>query len=478
MQDFLTIKQEWGSKDRESVADYTARFEQLLPYGGPIYQDPVAQRDHYLNGLRPQLYKSLCTVALKDRWEAYHAAMNLERADQRILEKKVASKESGKRKVVGSREESPQTSRSKKKKARTSDHGYAYPPPRPIRSAPSPGAPPSCNFCGRPHLGECKFHTGTCFGCGEQGHYKRVCPNRVVQGRAMSEPTVNGGRAPSGIRSGSRRDRGHNNEGGHDHRDQSQASRVGGQPRLFAVQREEANAAPDVVTGLITIFGQPAFALMDSGSTHSFISSTFAHKLGIEPTPLGQNLGVRTPVGDTLIVDSVFRSCVIVIAGYDTIVDLILLPFYEIDVILGMDWLSRNHAKLDCFNKEVSFKVEGRGTALFKGIRRPIPGALISATLAFTLIREGCEAYLAHVVEAPNVELKDVPVAREFPEVFLEEFPGLPPLREVEFGIEVVPGIAPISIPPYQMAPVELKESKEQLQELLDKGFIRPSVSP
>ncbi|CAN1121372.1 hypothetical protein LINPERHAP1_LOCUS6043 [Linum perenne] len=101
MQDFLTIKQEWGSEERESMADYTARFEQLLPYGGPIYQDPVAQRDHYINGLRPQLYKSLCTVALKDRWEAYHAAMNLERADQRILEQKVASKESGKRKVLG-----------------------------------------------------------------------------------------------------------------------------------------------------------------------------------------------------------------------------------------------------------------------------------------------------------------------------------------------------------------------------------------
>ncbi|CAN1137140.1 Transposon Ty3-G Gag-Pol polyprotein [Linum perenne] len=476
MQDFLTIKQKWESEDRESVADYTARFEQLLPYGGPIYQDPVAQRDHYLIGLRPQLYKFLCTVALKDRWEAYHAAMNLERPDQRILEQKVASKESGKRKVVGSREESPRTSRSKKKKARTSNHGYAYPPPRPIRSAPSLGAPPSCNFCGRSHLGECKFSTGTCFGCGEQGHYKREYPNRVVQGRAMSKPTVNGGRVPSGIQSGSRRDRGHNNEGGQDRRDQSHASRVGGQPRLFAVQREEANAAPDVVTGMITIFGQPAFALMDSGSTHSFISSTFAHKLGIEPTSLGQNLGVRTPVSDTLIVDSVFQSCVIVIAGYDTIVNLILL-FYEIDVILGMDWLSRNHTKLDYFNKEVSFKVEGRGTALFKGIQRPVPGALISATRAFTLIQEGCEAYLAHVVEAPNVELKDVPLAREFPEVFLEEFPGLPPLREVEFDIEVVPGTSPISIPPYRMAPVELKELKEQLQELLDKGFIRPIIS-
>ncbi|CAN1829918.1 hypothetical protein LINPERHAP1_LOCUS32695 [Linum perenne] len=275
MQDFLTIKQEWGSEDRESVADYKARFEQLLPYGGLLYQEPVAQRDHYLNGLKPQLYKSLCTIVWKDRWEAYHAAMNLERADQRILEQKGASRELGKRKVVGPREESPQTSRSKHKKARTSNQGYAYPPPRPFRSAPSRGAPPSCNFCGRPHLGECKICTGTCFGCGQQGHYKRECPNRVVQGRATSEPTVNGGRAPSGIRSGSRRDRGHNNEGGHDRRDQSQASRVGGQPRLFAVRREEANAAPDVVTGMITIFGQPAFALMDSGSTRSFISSTF-----------------------------------------------------------------------------------------------------------------------------------------------------------------------------------------------------------
>ncbi|CAN1126505.1 hypothetical protein LINPERHAP2_LOCUS3467 [Linum perenne] len=206
MQDFLTIKQEWGSEDRESVADYTARLEQLLPYGGPIYQEPVAQRDHYLNGLRPQLDKSLCTIALKDCWEAYHAAMNLERADQRILEQKGASRELGKRKVVGSREESPHTSRPKHKKARTSNHGYAYPPPRPFRSTPSRGAPPSCNFCGRPHLGECKICTGTYFGCGEQGHYKRECPNKVVQGGATSEPTVNGGRAPSGIRSGSKRD--------------------------------------------------------------------------------------------------------------------------------------------------------------------------------------------------------------------------------------------------------------------------------
>ncbi|CAN1136260.1 hypothetical protein LINPERHAP1_LOCUS12806 [Linum perenne] len=235
MQEFLTIKQEWGSEDRESVADYTGWFEQLLPYGGPLYQDLVAQRDHYLHGLRPHLYKSLCTIVWKDCWEAYHAVMNLERADQRMLEQKVASKESRKRKVVGSWEELPRTSCSMKKKSKTSNQGYTYPPLRPIRSASSLGAPPSCNFCGRPHLGECKIYTGTCFRCGEQGHYKHEFPNREVQGRAASEPTLIGGRAPSGIRFGSRQDRGHNNEGGHDRRDQSQASRIRGQPRLFIV---------------------------------------------------------------------------------------------------------------------------------------------------------------------------------------------------------------------------------------------------
>ncbi|KAJ8764497.1 hypothetical protein K2173_006237 [Erythroxylum novogranatense] len=98
---------------------------------------------------------------------------------------------------------------------------------------------------------------------------------------------------------------------------------------------------------------------------------------------------------------------------------------------------------------------------------------------ALRLMQGGCEAYLAHVVDSQvEQRLEDVPVIREFPDVFPDELPGLPPDREIEFGIDLVPGIAPISIPPYRMAPVELRELKAQLQELLDKGFVRPSVSP
>ena len=99
---------------------------------------------------------------------------------------------------------------------------------------------------------------------------------------------------------------------------------------------------------------------------------------------------------------------------------------------------------------------------------------------AMKYLRKGCDAYLAFVVDKrkEGKELKEVPVVNEFGDVFPEELPGLPTKREIEFEIELLPGVSPISQALYRMAPVELKELKVQLQELLDKGFIRPSFSP
>ncbi|KAA3480276.1 Retrotransposon protein [Gossypium australe] len=95
-------------------------------------------------------------------------------------------------------------------------------------------------------------------------------------------------------------------------------------------------------------------------------------------------------------------------------------------------------------------------------------------------VRKGYEAYLAFVMNAKETELKIelVLIVCEYPDVFPEEFPGLPLVREVEFGIKLAPGTAPISVAPYKMGPTELKELKAQLQELTDKGFARPSYSP
>ena len=104
---------------------------------------------------------------------------------------------------------------------------------------------------------------------------------------------------------------------------------------------------------------------------------------------------------------------------------------------------------------------------------------MISALEVKRLLHKGCETYIAHVINSSvsEVNLGNVPVVCEFSDVFLNDLLGLPPDRELEFGIEVLPGSTPISIPPYRMAPMELKELKIQLQDLIDKGFIKPSVS-
>ncbi|GMH17782.1 hypothetical protein Nepgr_019623 [Nepenthes gracilis] len=106
------------------------------------------------------------------------------------------------------------------------------------------------------------------------------------------------------------------------------------------------------------------------------------------------------------------------------------------------------------------------------GVKSPIPAKV------FAISAKEAEKSTEVVEESQESLAREIPVVREFEYVFTDDLPGLPPQREIEFGVELIPGSAPISKPPYRMAPAELKELKQQLQELLDKGFIRPSVSP
>ena len=248
-------------------------------------------------------------------------------------------------------------------------------------------------------------------------------------------------------------------------------SRSQAQARVYAISRQEAIAAPDVVSGKIYVHGHEACALIDPGSTHSFISWDMASHLHKTHEHLGYNLNVSTPLGGDISVDRVYKDCLVWVDKAELYADLILLPLRDFDVILGMDWLTRHHAVVNCFNKEVVLESPGQPRVVFYGERRIVPDCLIYAIKAFTLIKRGCEAYLAYVADIESIEkkLENIPVVGEFPDVFPDDLPSLPPDRDTEFTIEVIPGTAPISIPPYRMAPVELKELKTQLQELLDK---------
>ena len=189
---------------------------------------------------------------------------------------------------------------------------------------------------------------------------------------------------------------------------------------------------------------------------------------------------VATPMGDFLLAISMYKACEVLVEGKSLLADLIELDMVDFDVILGMDWLASCHATLDCDNKVVKFDMPGESAFAFQGDRNWSSSNLISAITAHKMLRKGCHGYLAMVkdIDMSTVKLENIPVACEYPDVFPEELPGLPPAREIEFGIELLPGTQPIAIPPYRMAPAELKELKEQLRDLLDKGFIRPSCSP
>ena len=135
---------------------------------------------------------------------------------------------------------------------------------------------------------------------------------------------------------------------------------------------------------------------------------------------------------------------------------------------------------MDCFTKKIVFKKSRYPKLKFEGDRRILPTCVISTLEAKILLHKSFEAYLAHVIDksSSEVTLENILVVCEFLDVFPEDLLGLPPDIELEFKIELLPDSASVSILSYRMTPVELKELKTQLQDLVDKGFIRPSVSP
>ena len=236
--------------------------------------------------------------------------------------------------------------------------------------------------------------------------------------------------------------------------------------RVYAMKAVEDKDAPDVIVGNFNIFDTLVHALIDLRSTQSYVC-TFIPSLG------------SIPLGHSVVVNRVCRSCPIKIREYEFLGDLIELSFKEFNVILGMDWLSHPQVVVDCRMKRVTLRTPSGEEVTFSGERSNHLPNVISVAIARTMIRKGCEAYLAYVVDIEKAEpsSSDVPIVCDYSNVFPEGL-RLPPRREIEFTIDIVLSAALASITLYRMAPMELKELKLQLQELLENEFIHSSVSP
>ncbi|GJS16557.1 putative reverse transcriptase domain-containing protein [Tanacetum coccineum] len=327
----------------------------------------------------------------------------------------------------------------------------------------SSGSLPLCERCFTRHVGPC---TIKCHKCGKVGHKARYCKEKNVATGANAQPILTcydcgeqghtRNRCPRKVK-------------------QEEVGEVRG--RAYAIKDAEPQG-PNVVTGTFLLNNRYASVLFDSGSDRSFVDTRFSSMLNIEPVKIRASYEVELADGRVVSTNTVLKGCTLNLVNHIFEIDLMPIELGTFDVIIGMDWLVKHDAVIVYGEKVVCIPYGNKMLIVEsdKGVSRL---KVISCIKARKYVKRACYLFIAHVTEKRSKEkrLEYMPVIHVFPDVFPEEFPGLPPARQVEFRIDLVPGTAPVTRAPYRLAPFEMKELSVQLQELLEKGFIRLSSS-
>ncbi|GJS48015.1 putative reverse transcriptase domain-containing protein [Tanacetum coccineum] len=287
------------------------------------------------------------------------------------------------------------------------------------------GTLPFCNKCKLHHVGPCTIRCGK---CNKIGHLTQNCKvtnstTSTQRGQMVNQRDV------TCFECGAQ---GHYRKDCPKIKNQNRGNKArvpDARGKAYVLGGGDANPGSNTVTGTFLLNDHHAYMLFDSGADRSFVSNTFSALLDITPSALDVSYAVELADGRTSETNTVLRG--------------------------------------DKSDKEKKSTL-----------------SIISCVKAQKYIEKGCQLFLAQVMvketedKSKEKRLEDVPTVRDFPEVFPEDLPGLPPTRQVEFQIDLVPGAAPVARAPYRLAPSEMQELSTQLQELSDKGFIRPSSSP
>jgi hypothetical protein len=225
---------------------------------------------------------------------------------------------------------------------------------------------------------------------------------------------------------------------------------------------EEAQQAPDVIIDMFFINDTSVVVLFDSGASHSFISVAYIEKYNLPIALLRCQIIVSSLEGD-MPARQLCPKVNLKIKGIYFVANLIVLESKGIDVILGMDWLSKHKVFINCAKKFVKLTT---------------PDGKELEFIAESVVTAKGVANRVKVNQLDASQGSEVPVVNEFPDVFPKELSGMLPDQDIEFVIELKPGTAPIYKTPFRMTTPELDELKEHIKELLEKEFICPSSSP
>ncbi|GKE36050.1 putative reverse transcriptase domain-containing protein, partial [Tanacetum coccineum] len=294
------------------------------------------------------------------------------------------------------------------------------------------GNRPLCNKCTMYHTGPC---TVKCNTCNKVGHLTKNCRNKGPATGSNLLPVIVTCHACG--------------EKGHYANQCRKTTNNNAQRRAYMLRDRNAHQDPNVVTGMFLLNQHLARVLFDSRADKSFVSISLASKLNIPPITIDTFYNIKMADRNLVSTNTVIQGATLTLLNQPFEIDLMPIKLGSFDVVIGMDWLSKYHARIICDEKVIHIPING-------------------------------ETLIIRVMEKKSDEkrLEDIPVVREFLEVFPKDLPGPPPICQVEFQINLIPGAAPVARAPYRLAPSEMQELSNQLQELADRGFIRPSTLP
>ncbi|GKA33324.1 putative reverse transcriptase domain-containing protein [Tanacetum coccineum] len=467
----------WNLKVKgNDVPAYTNRFQELALICTKFVSTETEKVTKYISGLPDNIYGNVKSARPKTLDETIELANEL--MDQKL--RTYAERQSDSKRKADDISRNNQQPFKKQNVAKAYNLGTA-------EKKTYEGNAPKCTKCQRHHPGPC---TLKCHKCNKIGHfardYRSTGNTNATNNRSGNGPNPKGnGCFECG-------------NPGHFKRDCPKLKNKNGgngnaQGWVYAVGNAERNGNavgnPDsnIVTGTFLLNNRYASILFDTGADRSFISTAFSSLIDIIPTPLDNHYDVELADGKIVGVNTIIRGCTLNFLNHPFTIDLMPVELGSFDAIIGMDWLRRHHAVIVCDEKLVRVPF-GNETLVFRGaesyIGRESRLTVISCSKVQEYMAKGCHVFLAQISaikeddKSEGKQVKDVPIVRDFPEVFPEDLPGLPPVRPVEFQIDLIPGAAPVARAPYRLAPSEMKELSEQLQELSDKSFIRPSSSP
>ncbi|CAN6362592.1 unnamed protein product [Urochloa humidicola] len=421
-----------------TVQEYTNRFQQLMRYAPDETNTEKKKIYYFRKGLHHGMKLHLEAHDVTTLHQLIGKALKVEKARQECEEGRQQ-----KRKIDQFRAGPPQRPRFSAPPAQQTRP--RVPPPAAQQSRSTTGGSGGTPGAWKPRAPPAAPTGGfavTCFSYHQQGHKSFECTQKTRTGGQQYQTPA---KAPA--------------PGGQLQRTPSRTAPPATRGKLNHLTAEDAATAPDVALGEYLVDSAKATVLFDTGASCSYISSDFVKQRSLPLTPRPRPIITSSPLGEKRSTH-MCRDVHIIIEQQTFKVDLTMLESVGIHVILGMDWMTKHKGVISCDPRFVSLTHPNGQEIKFT------PTYPRTATTACAMS------------DKAEKTLEDVPVVCEYPDVFPEELTGMPPDRDIEFVIDLIPGTGPVAQRPYRMAVGELEELKKQLRKLLDQGFIRASVSP